>query len=292
MDACYVFARMISLDLGIIGYTERYLLARSVSRDYATALRSRVEAFCAWAKADVPIFAVCPDLVNEWLAELEESGMSVWSLRDYRGSILSVWNDAFDKGDNDHAPLRIRKFTKPRIIVKAYTHREIATLLKAAAKLGKVHSDGNKSSIFWQAAINVAYCCGPRRGDLLAVDWEQVSPDGVLAFVQHKTGFPNRAKLTREALALCRKLKGDGRLLPYPYCEDWFSSSFKKLRKSAGVMRGSFKWIRRSAGSYAELKEKGAGAKLLGHRDPTVFQRFYEDEEITGENPAEPPPIR
>jgi integrase len=282
---------MIALDRGITAYTDRFLLSRSVSPDYANTLRQRIDAYCAWAGNDVPIDSLNCDLGNEWLQDLADGGMSAWSLVGYRGALLTIWNDAFQAGENENPPLRLRRIKKPRLVVEAYTHVEIKLLLKAASRLARKHRDGNYAKDFWAAAIHVAYCCGPRRGDLLAVEWKQISPDGVLSFVQHKTGFPNNVVLSKEALRLCRRLRGDGRLLPYPYNEDWFTTCFKRLRNAAKIERGTFKWIRRSAGSYAEKVQKGAGARLLGHRDESVFRRFYDDPTISGQRPTEPPPL-
>lgn len=282
---------MIAFDLGLIAYAERYLLARSVSYDYANTLRSRVADFCRWAGADVPIHALTCELVNEWLAELEQGGMSRWSLVGYRGAILTVWTAAFEAGDNDNPPLRVRRIAKPRLVVEAYTHAEIKQLLATAAQIKEIHSDGNRASDFWQAAIQVGYSCGPRRGDLLAVEWRHVSPAGWLSFVQHKTGFPHTVQLSADAIKFCRLLNGSGLLLPWPYNADWFSRRFKRLRIAAGVTRGSFKWVRRSAGSYAERDTPGNGSRLLGQRDPAVFRRYYEDVTITGQDSPGPPPL-
>lgn len=283
---------MISFDLGIIAYADRFLLSRTVSFDYANTLRQRVEAFCKWAGCDLPIHDVTSELVNEWLAELEQGGMGRWSLVGYRGAMLTIWTAAFEAGDNDNAPLRVRRISKPRLVVEAYTHAEIKLLLARAAKIKEIHSDGNRGSDFWRAAIHLGYSCGPRRGDLLAVEWRHVTPDGRLSFVQHKTGFPNTVRLSVDAIKFCRRLNGDGPLLPWPYSIDWFSRRFKRLRIAAGVRRGSFKWVRRSAGSYAERERKGAGSRLLGQRDESVFRRFYEDVTIVGQDSPGPPPLK
>lgn len=283
---------MIAPANGLIPYADRYLMGRSVSADYAATLRARIAAFTDWAGADVPIECVSCELANEWLSELAESGMSAWSLRGYRQALLAVWTWAYQSGDNHNPPLRVRMVRPPRLLIEAYTHAEIAALLRQAERLPQIHTDGNRASDFWQAAIHVAYCCGPRRGDLLSVLRKHVSPAGVLSFVQSKTKYPHRALLSCNARTYCERLKSEaGHLLPWPYTADWFSRTFGKLRNAAGITRGSFKWIRRSAGSYAEKQQPGAGPKLLGHRDPAVFQRFYNDETISGDLPVSPPPL-
>lgn len=283
---------MIDFEHGIIGYTDRYLLARHVSTDYAKTLRARIEAFCEWAEADVPIASVCCELGNEWLTDLADSGMSAWSLVGYRGALLTIWTDAYPQY-NKNPPLGLKRFRRPQLVVEAYTHAEISALLKLAALLPGRHDDGNRESTFWLAAIHVAYCCGPRRGDLLnTITWRHVTPGNVLSFVQHKTGYPVRAVLSKPALNYSRKLRSNSEfILPWPYGLDWFSRKFSRIREAAGVARGTFKWIRRSAGSYAERQQRGSGANLLGHRDESVFRRFYNDQTISGEAPVQPPPL-
>lgn len=281
---------MISFDRGVIAFTERYLLARHVSNDYGNTLRARIASFCNWAGADVPIESICCELGNEWLTELSESGMSVWSLVGYRGALLTIWTDAYPTF-NSNPPLGLKRFKRPQLIVEAYKHDEILALLNRAKRLPMIHKDGNRASDFWMGAIHVGYCCGPRRGDLLTIEKRRVAPDGSLTFTQSKTGFSVRVVLSREALKFTKRLTHDKLLLPWPYDEDWFSRKFNRIRDAAGIRRGTFKWIRRSAGSYAERERKGSGAQLLGHRDESVFRRFYNDESISGEAPIQPPPL-
>jgi hypothetical protein len=39
---------MIAPDKGLIAYTDRYLMARSVTADYAATLRARIAAYADW----------------------------------------------------------------------------------------------------------------------------------------------------------------------------------------------------------------------------------------------------
>ncbi len=282
---------MIAFERGLTAYTDRYLLSRQVCADYAKTLRARVAKFCAWCGADIEIDSLSPELVNEWIAELDASGMNKWTLGGYRRNLLAVWNHAYLAGDNDNAPNRLRKVKTPRLIIEAYTQDELRALILAASKLTALHCDDNRAADFWQAAIHTAYSCGARRGDVLRLEWKHVAPSGRLTFLQSKTQYTHTVQLSKEALFFAGKLTTTGRVLPWPYEKNWFGVSFKRLQKAAGVHRGSFKWVRRSAGSYAEGVTPGAGARLLGHRDGRMFKRHYEDSNIAGENPEQPPPL-
>ena len=77
-------------------------------------------------------------------------------------------------------------------------------------------------------------------------------------------------KLSADAEQAVAKLKPDNdddRLLPWPFTANRLQTTFNTLVKTAGVRKGQFRWLRRSAGSYAESVTPGAGARLLGHRD-------------------------
>ena len=64
-----------------------------------------------------------------------------------------------------------------------------------------------------------------------------------------------------------------------------------RLALAVGIRPGQFKWIRASAGSYAEAEAAGNGSRMLGHRSPQVFREHYEDLSITRAAPLVPPPL-
>jgi hypothetical protein len=60
---------------------------------------------------------------------------------------------------------------------------------------------------------------------------------------------------------------------------------------AAGVRRGQFRWLRRSAGSYADVEKFGNGSLVLGHRDRRMFNSHYECTDITRREPVSPPTL-
>jgi integrase len=281
---------MICPNDGINAYTDRYLAGRDVSADYAATVRARVERFVSWCGAELRIGELTCDLANEWLAELAAGGMNPRTLWGHRAALLCVWRSAYQAGENDHPPLRLREIKKPALLIRAYTQHELRRILSHAATLARRHRDGNSQADFWQAAIHVGYCLGARRGDLLDLLREQITDQGYVQFVQHKTGFISAGKLSQQAMHFVGRLSGVA-VLPWPYKRACFTRTFKRLRSAAGVTRGTFKWVRRSAGSYAESELRGNGARLLGHRSETTFRDHYEDATISQPSPVEPPPL-
>lgn len=286
-----VVAPMICPNDGMTAYAARYLAARDISPDYVATVHARISRFVAWCGAEIRIGELTCEIANDWLAELAAAGMNPRTLWGHRAALLCVWREAYTAGDNDFPPLRLRKIKKPALIIHAYNHAELRVILSYAATLSGRHQDGNKRADFWQAAIHAGYSLGARRGDLLTLQRKQISPGGKIRFIQHKTGFPAGGVLSKEALQFIGRLVSTGLALPWPYQPDCFSRTFKQLRKDAGVKRGTFKWVRRSAGSYAERQKAGDGQRLLGHRCESVFRTHYEDTGITGERPISPPPL-
>ncbi len=283
---------MVAPERTLVGYVEKFLRDRDVSRDYAEQIRKRCRSFVRWKGRSVRIEELKPDDVNEWLRWLRQKNLKPETIDGYRRNLLVVWRDAFNAGLNHHPPLRVRTVKIPRKVVQAYTHEEIKALLSAASKLRGKHRDGNRRSDFWQALIHAAYSTALRRSDLLIVFRHQIANSGVAHVIQAKTGVGHTVRFSSEALYYAHRLFCEnGLLLPWPYRRDALPPRFQALKRLAGVTRGSLKWIRRSSASYAEREEPGAGSRILGHRSPQVFKAHYEDCGISGENPKQPPPL-
>jgi integrase len=223
---------------------------------------------------------------------LRERGLSPYTINTYRANVLAVWNAAYMDKLNDDPPLRVRRVKRPRLLVEAYTTAEIQQLLTASAELNGYDKIGNKRSEFWQALIHGAYSTGLRRGDLLSVPKADIRADGMYATIQSKTGYRVLVQFSPATLAHADKLRSTrGLLIDWPYRLDAMTWAFRRVRNHAGIDHGSFRWLRRSAGSYAESIQPGAGSRALGHRNESVFRNHYEDEGISTTRPFTPPPL-
>jgi site-specific recombinase XerD len=273
-------------------FVEDFLNARDVSQAYANLIRTRCRAFARFLGRSVHIDEIDSASVNAWLAWLQTQRLRPATIAGYKRNLCVVWRDAFDAGLNNNPPLRIKRVKVPQQVVRAYTHAEIRALLHAASRLHGRHRNGNRRAEFWQALIHSAYSTALRRSDLLLVFRHQIQSDGSAVIVQSKTGFSHRVKFSPQALYHASRLAdNNGLLLPWPYRRDSLSPRFQIIKRMAGIKHGSLKWLRRSAASYAEREESGAGAKLLGHRGSKVFRASYDDPTISGQRPAEPPPL-
>ncbi len=275
----------------LMRYVEVFLNARDISPAYASLIRARCRALARHLGRSVKVNELNPALVNDWLGSLQSSGFKPHTVDGYRRNILVVWRAAVEDGLIDVPPLRIRKIKVPRLIVHAYTADELRRLLTAASQLKGRHRNGNRRAIFWQAMIHSAYSTALRLSDLLLVFRHSISSDGSASIVQSKTGYIHRVRFSAQALQFGAQLTDtNGLLLPWPYRKDAIQPRFTSLRKLAGIQRGSLKWIRRSAASYAE-RDFGGGARMLGHRGEDVFREFYCDPTIAEALPPMPPEL-
>lgn len=283
---------MIEFDRSLLAYTDRVLVARDITPDYASKVRYCVRAFCEWLGCDPGIDGLDAPPVNEFLAHLQQSKRPD-TVAGYRRAILVVWNEGYRAGDNDNPPLRVRRIKTPRDPVDAFRHAEILILLAYVSMLAGFFPNGAKRADFWTAAIHSAYSTGLRRGDLLKLRRDQVGENGICRLRQSKTGYPVTVKLSPEALAAIGRMKHvpSDRALPWPFHENALGRQFRRIAKAAGIRPGQFRWLRRSAASYAEYESPGNGSRILGHRSPRIFRDFYEDATITAQEPIQPPPI-
>jgi integrase len=277
---------------GLMAYAHRVLLARDVTPEYAAKVRYCCRAFVDWLGIEPDVADLTADMVNEFLEKLQESERRPDTVAGYRRALLLIWNEAFREGDCDTPPLRVRRIRTYRDPVEAFTHEEIEKVLLEAGAVDGHFRNGAKISELWKCLILSAYGTGLRRGDLLRVKRKDVGADGVCRVRQNKTGYPVIVRFPKDALALRDAMMVvDDRMIPWPFHANALPRQFRKLCQAAGVRSGQFRWLRRSAGSYADAEKFGNGSLLLGHRDRRMFVAHYECSDITRQEPVSPPAI-
>jgi integrase len=273
-------------------YVNKYFAARDVSYHYAAMVRAHVRCFIEWFGNDIPIAKLNSDLVNEWIEALLETDLSAPTVRTYSRNLCAVWRDAYMAKLNDEPPLRVKKIKLPKQVIEAYSHEEIGKLIVAARSRDGYLRNGVKRADFWEAVILASYATGLRRSDLLSVKRSQIAKDGRATVVQGKTGYPAVVRFPDEVLGIIDRMGAlNDRAFPWPYRPDAMTTRFRVIVRVAGVRRGSLRWLRRSAGSYAEKQQPGAGRRLLGHRAEWVFRDHYHDLSIAPPEMVEPPAL-
>jgi site-specific recombinase XerD len=259
---------------GILTFVKRFAESRDVSDKYVYRLRltSRQLATFAGKFSIEDLFS--EEVVTSFLKSRDK--LSPFSVRSIRADIVAMWNFAADL-DLVAYP-RLRRLYRPRcpeLLIECYMVDEVRALLTAAGRQHGEYSNGVSKKVYWSAAIRLAWDTGLRRGDIWDFQKSRLEPDGSMRVVQHKTKRIVRIKLRQSTLQALNEIHYD-KALQWPMEINYFTRHFKKIIRESGVNKGSFKWLRRSSGSYVEMERVGAGAKHLGHTSPLVFERHYD----------------
>jgi integrase len=278
--------RTYNPDSRIPDLVNSYLLVKPVCLKYEQTMRARLHRFNSFIGC-ISLGEIDSDHVNLFLLHLERaSNLAPHTVSGYRTAIRTILR--FGRWQGDFGDLR--KVRKPWKTVEGWTLDEIRTLLTTASYLKGGMANGVSFSHFWQTAIHCGYCTGLRWGDLTRLSAASISSSGVCSLVQHKTGRPLTVQFSPDAVQLIRGHYQET-VLPWPYTQKSFCELFRRLVEAADVSPGTFKWLRRSAGSYADAAHRGDGQKLLGHAGMKMFDEHYNVAKITNLKPIQPVPL-
>ncbi len=266
----------------LIDHAERYLLGRETTPVYARQIRSRCGEFARWL-GDRDVSA---ELLNRFLIDLGPT-LAASTVRGYRTAILSVLRSA------DWTPeMQVRSIRVSLSRIECFTAEEIVAQIKAAGRMKGELPNGMTNADFWTLAIHAGYGIGVRQADLLAVRKAEIADDGTHTIRPSKTSRFNKEITVRfppSAMVLIRRHSLEY-AVPWPHSQEHFRQEFKALLIAAGVRRGSWKWLRRSAGTFAELHRAGDGHRLLGN-SAKIFAKHYDASASIDPRPISPPPL-
>ena len=264
----------------MIDHAEAYLLSRPTCPQYARQIRSRVKLFDAWLDRREPTAR----LLNEYLTGLEQRGLTPETVRGYRTSLLAILKFS---GWTPESPVRHVRTREKQI--DCFSLEELRRLIKTAEKMEGTLPNGMAYREFWPLAIRCGYGTGLRYGDLFGVPTRSIDAEGICHVTQSKTGRGVTVKFPTDAM---RSIKRHGldKAVPWPFSGNQFRTEFKALLIAAGVRRGSWKWLRRSAGTYMEAAKPGFGHKLLGNA-ADIFRQHYWAFRLLNPGPISPPEL-
>lgn len=266
----------------LLRLTRCYLLANPVGKKHHANMGQRIARFVSWSDAN-HVAELTPETVNRFLASLD--GLSPHTVNGYRANIMAVWSDAI----GTRVIWKIRRAKTPRIPVEGWTVAEIAQLCEAAERLREPLINGISKRLLMLSAIHAGFSTGQRFGDLVALETARIAADGYCEILQSKTGKIVPVRFSRDAMELFAEHKRDF-IIPLPYTQKWFCDHFGRLVAAAGITPGTFKFLRRSAGSCVEAAT-GRGHELLGNTRQ-VFEQSYRVAKIVQRVPLEPPGIK
>jgi integrase len=273
-------------------FTEQYVAGRDLSRAYGYNLRKRAQRIADFTGSAELADVLTEEGVNRFLASLTD--LTPVTVRSYRSDVLSLWNAAADLDLCGYPVMRrIRRPKCPRQVIECFTVDEVRAMLTFTGGMyGYPLSNGVDRGVYWNAIIRLAWDTGLRRGDCWAFRKSWIRDDGTARVVQRKTQQVVLVRLHRSTIDALDAI-------PHDAACDWpgkvsnaprFCKQFKALVRKAGVSRGTFKWLRRSSGSYVDLAQPGSGSKHLGHSSSQVFGQHY-DAKLGGKGGPMPPEL-
>lgn len=196
--------------------------------------------------------------LSAFLASLQ--GLSPSTVAGYRRCLLVLLSAAADDGLRDYpVSRRVRRVKVPHPLPQIWTLAEVRQLLD--------HVRGS----YWELVVRVGYESGLRRADCLRLRRSEVRTEPTMI----RIGKTQRSHWIRFARETAEMVENDP-ALSSPWQPTHWARLFIRQVQAAGL-RGSFRWLRRSAGSHVEAAG-GDGARFLGHSGRATFEQFYRGE--------------
>lgn len=261
-------------------YLDEYSTTRAIEPGTVYQYRIAVRLFERWAGHPIALDDLDELSVSAWLREYGAT-VSRTTARNKRTYILSLWRNAADDGYVEPPRRRIRASRVEAIAPVAWTREEVVALREACRTLPRRHPCGLTRAAWWELAVCVAWDSGLRWGDLVRLRVDQIPPTGIVCTTQHKTRrltifqlSPDTMRLLRRTLAACPR----DLVCPWSASGETFRAQAKRLVAKAGIRGGTWKWLRRSAGTDVEIQQQGAASQFLGHRPGSrIAQLHYVD---------------
>jgi integrase len=196
-----------------------------------------------------------------------------------RAMLLILLRWAYDEHLIEEYPRGIAKIKASREPTRAWTLEQCWTAVKCSRNWrGISFRSGADKGDFLECWLRLGYATGARYSDLMKLSRRHLEGSR-LYYSQNKTGSPINAVLDDDAMAAVNAMLArspDGRILGWACQKRWAMRLMKRLLVECRL-DGSSKWLRRSAATHVEQKQKGAARLFLGHKTNGLAERFYVD---------------
>lgn len=236
-----------------------YLLMRDLRPDTERFYRRTVAVFDGWARGQ----AMTPETVSQFLRDKQRAGASPYYLRSLRSGLRALLNFAGHREP-------IRGVRLPPLDNATWQPGDVCRLVSV------VPAVLYKRQCYWATIIPAAWYTGLSQCDLWRLDRTHVDAAGVLRLRRSKTG---RLVVCRPPAAILDVLQhSDGPPWKLQTSPEYFRREFARIVSAAGLV-GTFKTLRRSAGTDAERNHPGRGHELLAN-SRRVFEWHYLDSSL------------
>lgn len=238
---------------------DEYLLLRDLKPQTEAFYRRAVSVFESWAQGR----NMTPASVSEFLRDKQRAGASPYYLRSLRSGLRALINHA---GYTE----KIRGVKLPPLENATWNPSDVPLIIAAVPVALSRRID------YWQTIIPAAWYTGLSQCDLWRVDRTHLDAKGVLRIRRSKTG---RLVVCRPPSLVLDVLR-DAKSPPWRLqtSAEYFRREFASIVRAAGLV-GTFKTLRKSAGTDAERLHPGRGHELLGN-SRRIFEWHYLDSRL------------
>ncbi|MHB1037999.1 MAG: phage integrase SAM-like domain-containing protein [Pirellulales bacterium] len=272
-------------DAGLVNslrwYLDRYRLAHDICTKTFKQLRYSSDKFSRFLGRPGMLSDLNDSTVNEWLVSLEGLGLAKRSIKGNRVHLLTLWRAAFEDDLVPNWPRKVRRIKVPQVAPRAWRAEGVQRMLQVAATItGHFRLYRVARAAYWRAFILVCWDTGLRLGDVLALEYENVGADGFFIVTQHKTNNTIPCQLKPETLKAIEAIRTPGRENIFRVtCMQRFNAAFKNIVAQAGL-KGTTKFLRRSAATAVEAACPGSAMAFLGHKTAGLAYAHYVDRTI------------
>lgn len=220
---------------------------------------------------------ITPGVLSDWIAWLQQK-YAPRTCRNHRTNVMAILRFAADRSDVAEITSRhVRRVKVPPPAPWAWTDDELKRLVEAALQLEGVLPSRSRlrRSQYALALIGAAYDSGLRKGDLFALEHEQIDDNGMVRLRQHKTSEPLTCQLSPHVVELVRAI-------PYPFPLRWtghnkdYSALWREMCNVAGIRHGLTQQLRRTAATSVWESNPSLVQQFLGHRTADMWLHYVD----------------
>jgi len=249
-----------------------------LSCNYKTQLLNTIAVFRKFLGSAPNVAHLKTDLVNAWLAWLNDTGRSQATRKTRRSAIMALWRFAYEERLTDELP-RAKRIRLKAQIPTAWSAKEIVAILRHCETLKGRLGNGLPKSLFLQSLFMALYSTGLRIGDLLMLRWDDIHGDGSIEVAQAKTGRVVIRYLSPSTIRILESSGAKNRDLIWPM---WGTELTKRKNLFRAIRiaiessplpetrKGTSKWIRRAGAT--EMARRGGETDAQAFLDHTSIQ--------------------
>lgn len=235
-----------------VRYRPQRLLGKSEStvRLYRYSIRS----FSATVKTEPTLDHLTDQGVIDHMQRILSDGRSPATANKDRAQLLAIWRHAFRLGLVDRWP-SVPQLREPERTPHAWLPEELSSLFATISKL-----DGNYGSVpqslWWQALVMFGLDTAERVNAIRQAKWSWFSGEWVNVPAEARKGkrSDKAYRLSPETLGLMLRVRqlSPSTVFPWPYCDMYIWTVFRKILRSAGLPSGrrdQFHKLRRTCAS-------------------------------------------